>query len=328
MSRQSMRRGVVALIAIAISAAQPVHAQSPYPNRTIRVIVPVAAGGLADMLGRAVAQHLSTALQQQVIVENRPGGNFQIGIREVVSAPADGYTLLVAQEGAIVLNPHLYSKLSYDPRADLAPISGLAKVDQVLIAHPSVPARTAKELVDYVKQKPGEINFGTFGPGSTPHVYMEMVNHMAGLKFVPVQYRGAAPMLSDVVANHIPMTFISLGQALPLHRDGKVKIMAVCTAERLEILPDVPTLAESGVPGFEATAWHGLFAKAGTPEDILAKISGELQKMANDPEFRTKVLEPTYFRSMISSRQEFDATIQAETGKWKAFVDAANIRID
>jgi tripartite-type tricarboxylate transporter receptor subunit TctC len=157
---------------------------------------------------------------------------------------------------------------------------------------------------------------------------MEMVNHMAGLKFVPVQYRGAAPMLSDVVANHIPMTFISLGQALPLHREGKVKIMAVCTAERLEILPDVPTLAESGVPGFEATAWHGLFARAGTPEDILAKISTEVQKMGHDPEFRTKVLEPTYFRSMISSRQAFDATIRSETGKWKAFVDAANMRID
>jgi tripartite-type tricarboxylate transporter receptor subunit TctC len=327
MSRK-FTRCVVALVALVTFAGERAGAQSNYPNRTVRVVVPVAAGGLADMLGRAVAQHLSSALQQQVIVENRPGGNFQIGIREVVNSPADGYTLLVAQEGAIVLNPHLYSKLSYDPRADLAAISGLAKVDQVLIAHPSVPAKTAKELIEYVRQRPGQINFGTFGPGSTPHVYMEMVNHMAGLKFVPVQYRGAAPMLSDVVANHIPMTFISLGQALPLHRDGKVRIMAVCTPERLELLPDVPTLAESGVSGFEATAWHGLFAKAGTPDEILAKISAELQRMGSDPEFRAKVLEPTYFRSMISSRQEFDATIQAETGKWKAFVDAANMRID
>jgi tripartite-type tricarboxylate transporter receptor subunit TctC len=321
-------RLLIALIVVLALAPTPGDAQTDYPNRTVRVIVPVAAGGLADMLGRAVAQHLGNAFQQQVIVENRPGGNFQIGIGQVVSAPADGYTLLVAQEGAIVLNPHMYSKLTYDPRKDLVPISGLAKVDQVLIAHPSVPAKTARELIDYVKQKPGEINFGTFGPGSTPHVYMEMLHHMAGLKFVPVQYRGAAPMLSDVVANHIPMTFISLGQALPLHRDGKVKIMAVCTAQRLEILPDVPTLSESGVAGFEATAWHGLFAKAGTPDEILAKISAELQRMGNDPEFRSKVLEPTYFRSMISSRQAFDATIQAESGTWKAFVDAAKLRID
>ena len=313
---------------LAVTAAE-VRSQpaGDYPNRLIRIIVPVVPGGLADMLARAVAQHLSTSLNQQVIVENRAGGNFQIAVNHVMTSPPDGYTLLVAQEGAIVLNPHLYSKLSYDPLKDLAPITGIAKVDQVLIANPSYPAATAKELIALAKSKPNEINFGTFGPGSTPHVYMEMLQHMAGLKFTPVQYRGAAPMLTDVVANHVPMTFISLGQALPLAKEGKVKVLAVCTADRLALLPDVQALAES-LPGFEATAWHGLFAPAGTPPAIIDKINAEVRRMSADPEFRERVLAPTYFRSMASTPAEFAETIKSESAKWKKFVEDAKLRIE
>ena len=171
-------------------------------------------------------------------------------------------------------------------------------------------------------------DFGAFGPGSTPHVYMEMLQHMAALKFVPVQYRGAAPMLADIVANHVPMTFISLGQALPLYREGKVNILAVCTPERLELLPNVPTLSESGLPGFEATAWHGLFAPAGTPPEVVAKINSEIQKMAADPTFREKVLAPTFFRSMASSPEQFSAVIKSESAKWKKFVEDARLSIE
>jgi len=319
---------VVLAFVLTVSFSASAFAQADYPSRPVRIVVPVAPGGLADMLARAVGQQLGQAFKQQFIVENKPGGNFQIGIKEVLGAPADGYTLLVAQEGAIVLNPHLYSTLSYDPLKDLAPISGIAKVDQVLIVHPSVPAKDGKELIAYARSRPGALNFGTFGPGSTPHLYMEMLHHLAGLKFVPVTYRGAAPMLSDVVANHVPMTFISLGQALPLHKEGKVRIVAVCTAQRLDILPDVPTLAESGVPGFEATAWHGLFAKTGTPPAILSRINAELQRMGQNPEFKAKVLDPTFFRSMASSQAEFEATIKTETAKWKSFVEAAKLRIE
>ncbi|MCX7312851.1 MAG: tripartite tricarboxylate transporter substrate binding protein [Hyphomicrobiales bacterium] len=319
---------VAVALVLALAGLSSAFAQAEYPNRPIKIVVPVAPGGLADMLGRAVGQQLGLALKQQVFIENKPGGNFQIGIKEVLGASADGYTLLVAQEGAIVLNPHLYSTLSYDPLKELSPISGIAKVDQVLIVHPSVPAKDGKELIAYAKSKTGELSFGTFGPGSTPQLYMEMLHHMAGLKFIPVTYRGAAPMLSDVVANHVPMTFISLGQALPLHKEGKVRIIAVCTAQRLDVLPDVPTLAESGIPGFEATAWHGLFAKAGTPPEILSRINAEIQRMSKDPEFKAKVLDPTFFRSMASSQPEFESTIKAETTKWKTFVEAAKLRID
>jgi tripartite-type tricarboxylate transporter receptor subunit TctC len=328
-TRRALGIYAVSTILLAVTATTSLaQSAAEYPSRLIRIIVPVAPGGLADVLARAVAQHLSASLKQQVIVENKPGGNFQIAVHHVISSPADGYTLLVAQEGAIVLNPHLYSKLSYDPLKDLAPISGLAKVDQVLIANPTFPAKDARELIQFVKEHPGQISFGAFGPGSTPHVYMEMLQHMAGLKLLPVQYRGAAPMLADVMANHIPLTFISLGQALPLHQDGKVKILAVCTPERLEQLPDVPTLAESGLSGFEATAWHGLFASAGTPPEIIAKLNAEVRKMAADPEFREKVLAPTYFRSMASTPEEFSAVIKAESAKWKAFAEDAKLHIE
>ena len=224
-------------------------------------------------------------------------------------------------------------RLQGDTLGGSSPVLGachaeLAKVDQVLIVHPSVPARDGKELIAYAKSRSGELSFGTFGPGSTPQLYMEMLHHMAGVKFVPVTYRGAAPMLSDVVANHVPMTFISLGQALPLHKEGKVRIVAVCTAQRLEVLPDVPTLAQSGVPGFEATAWHGLFAKAGTPPEVLTRINAEIQRMGKDNEFKAKVLDPTFFRSMASSRAEFESTIRLEAARWKSFVEAAKLRIE
>jgi tripartite-type tricarboxylate transporter receptor subunit TctC len=336
MMRLGMARGAFfmpAVLAVAawLLAATAVETRSQsaghYPNKLIRIVVPVVAGGLADTLARAVAQHLQTSLGQQVIVENRAGGNFQIAVNHVTGSPSDGYTLLVAQEGAIVLNPHLYSKLSYDPLKDLAPITGIAKVDQVLIANPAFPVANARELIALAKRKPGEINFGGFGPGSTPHVYMEMLQHMAGLKFTPVQYRGAAPMLTDVVANHVPMTFISLGQALPLAKEGKVKILAVCTSERLALLPDVPTLGET-LPGFEATAWHGLFAPAGTPSAIIDRINAEVRRMAADPDFRTRVFEPTHFRSMASTPAEFAETIKTESARWKKFVEDAKLRIE
>jgi tripartite-type tricarboxylate transporter receptor subunit TctC len=319
--------GLGALLSFIVSIPAPTLA-TDYPTRLVRIVVPVVPGGLADALARAVAQNLSTSLGQQVIVENKAGGNFQIAVSHVANSPADGYTLLVAQEGAIVLNPHLYSKLSYDPLKDLAPITGIAKVDQVLIAHPSLPANNARELIELAKSKPGELSFGAFGPGSTPHIYMEILQHVVGIKFTPVQYRGAAPMLADVAAGHIPVTFISLGQALPLAQEGKVKILAVCTPERLESLPQVPTLVESGLPGFEATAWHGLFAPAGTPKPIIEKLSEQVQKMTSDPAFRERFFAPTFFRSMASSPEQFSLTIATESAKWKDFVEAAKLRLE
>ena len=313
-------------LATAPAQAQP---EASYPNKAIRVVSPVAPGGISDMVARAVAQHLSDTFHQQAVVENKAGGNFQIGINYLISQPADGYNLVVLQEGAIVLNPHLYAgRLSYDPDKDLVPISAITKVDQVLLVHPSVPANNVAELLALAKEKPGSVTIASFGPGTPPSLFMEMLHLMVpGTRFNPVMYRGAAPMLTDVAAGHVNATFISLGQALPLYRDGKVKILAVLSPQRLPMLPDIPALAES-VPGFEGTAWHGLFAKAGTPQPIIDKLNAEMRRMAVDPGFQERVLAPNHFRSIAGSTTDIAEMIKSESAKWKKFVAEAKISVE
>jgi tripartite-type tricarboxylate transporter receptor subunit TctC len=294
----------------------------------MHIVSPVAPGGISDMVARALAQHFSTAFGQQAIVENKAGGNFQIGIAHLLSQPADGYTLVVLQEGAIVLNPHLYSKLSYDPGKDLAPISAITKVDQVLLVHPSVPANNVQELLALAKEKPGAVTVASFGLASSPSIFTEMLHLMVpGVKFNTVLYRGAAPMLADVAAGHVNATFISLGQALALHREGKIKILAVCSPQRLPLLPEIPTMSET-VPGFEGTAWHGLFARAGTPQPIIDKLNAEVRRMSADPVYQERVLAPNHFRSMASGTAEFNEMIRAESAKWKKFVGEAKLSFE
>jgi tripartite-type tricarboxylate transporter receptor subunit TctC len=296
-----------------------------YPERVIRIIVPVAPGGLSDATARAAAARFQKAFGQQVVIENRAGGNFQIGTAAAIASPPDGYTLLLGLDGPIAINPSLYPKLSYNPFKDLVPISGIAKADQVVMAHPSVPAKDFAELLALAKQKPGEITFAAFGLGSTSHLYMEMLQSMAGVKFQPVQYKGAAPMISDVVAGHVNVTSVSLGQALPLHSDGKVKILGVATKDRIPTLPNIPTIAES-VPGFEAKAWFGLFAPAGTPADIVEKLSAEVQAMAADPEFREKTLGIYHMTPIASSPADFAAFIRNEAAMWKKIIDERKLQ--
>jgi tripartite-type tricarboxylate transporter receptor subunit TctC len=235
--------------------------------------------------------------------------------------------LLLGLDGPIAINPSLYRKLTYDPLRDLVPISGIAKADQVVIAHPSVPAKDFAELLALAKQKPGEITFAAFGLGSTTHLYMEMLQSMAGVKFQAVQYKGAAPMITDVVAGHVNVTSVSLGQSMPLHNDGKVKILGVATKERLPSLPNVPTIAES-VPGFEAKAWFGLFAPAGTPADIVQKLSAELQAMAADPEFREKLLGTYRMSPIVSSPADFKAFVENEAAMWKKIIEERKLQLD
>jgi tripartite-type tricarboxylate transporter receptor subunit TctC len=302
-------------------------AQATYPDKLIRIVVPVAPGGLADAMARAAAARFQEAFGQQVIIENRAGGNFQIGTAAVAAAPPDGYTLLLGLDGPIVINPSLYRKLAFDPFKELAPISGIAKADQVVIAHPSLPAKDTRELLSLARQKPGEITFAAFGLGSTTHLYMEMLQSMSGVKFQAVQYKGTTPMIADVVAGHVNVTSVSLGQSLPLHNDGRAKILGVATKERLAILPDIPTVAES-VPGFEAKAWFGLFAPAGTPADIVEKLNAEIQKMCAEKDFQEKVLAPYRMTPIASSTTNFAAFLRAEAAMWKAIIEQANLQID
>ena len=322
-----MPRLRVAILAGFGLIAGSLPATADYPDKVIRIVVPVAPGGLSDATARAVAARFQKAWGQQVIIENRAGGNFQIGTTAVTTAAPDGYTLLLGLDGPIAINPSLYSKLSYNPFTDLVPVAGIAKADQVVMAHPSVPAKDMRELIALAKQKPGEITFGAFGLGSTSHLYMEMLQSMTGVTFQAVQYKGATPMVTDVVAGHVNVTSVSIGQSLQLHRDGKVRILGVGTKERIAVLPDVPTVAES-VPGYEAKAWFGLFAPAGTPADVVAKLNAEVQAMAADSEFRDKVLGPYQMSPIASSPAEFTAFVKNEAAMWKAIIERAKLQID
>jgi tripartite-type tricarboxylate transporter receptor subunit TctC len=315
------------VFALTVLLLLPAPAHAVYPERVIRIIVPVAPGGLSDAMARAAAARFQKAFGQQVVIENRAGGNFQIGTAAAIASPPDGYTLLLGLDGPIAINPSLYPKLPYNPFTDLVPISGIAKADQVVIAHPSVPAKDFPELLALARQKPGEITFAAFGIGSTTHLYMEMLQSMAGVKFQAVQYKGAAPMVSDVVAGHVNVTSVSLGQSLPLHNDGKVKILGVATKERLPSLPNIPTIAES-VPGFEAKAWFGLFAPAGTPADIVEKLSAEVQALAAEPEFREKVLGAYRMSPIASSPKDFAAFVRSEAAMWKKIIEERKLQLD
>ncbi len=312
--------------ALTVLLLSPAPASAAYPEKVIRIIVPVAPGGLSDATARVAAARLQKAFGQQVVIENRAGGNFQIGTAAAIASPPDGYTLLLGLDGPIAINPSLYPKLPYNPFTDLVPVAGIAKADQVVIAHPSVPAKDFAELLALAKQKPGEITFAAFGIGSTTHLYMEMLQSMAGVKFQPVQYKGATPMVTDVVAGHVNVTSVSLGQSLPLYNDGKVKILGVATKERLPSLPNIPTIAES-VPGFEAKAWFGLFAPAGTPADIVEKLSKEIQALQADPEFE-KLLSTYRMTPIPASSAEFTAFVRNEAAMWKKVIEERKLQLD
>ena len=327
MSKLSFVAFALTVATLAAFGSTNAHAQGAYPDRQIRIVVPVAPGGLADMLARAVGQQLGQELKQQVLIENKPGGNFQIGIKEVLAAPADGYTLLVAQEGAIVLNPHLYSTLSYDPLKDLAPISGIAKVDQVLIVHPSVPARDGKELIAYAKSRSGELSFGTFGPGSTPQLYMEMLHDMAGVQFVPVTYRGAAPIMQDLISGQIDLSCPEAGQTLPQYRAGSIKAFGVLTRKRWFAAPDVPTLDESGLPGVEMPFWHGMWAPKGTPQPVIDKLNAEVVKALADPLVRQRIVDGAGEPATMALK-DIEPFMQAEITKWAEVVKRAGIKVE
>ena len=265
-----MSKLLAALLALGCLAAPAAWAQA-YPTKPITILVPAAPGGVSDSLARALAQRFTEAWGQQVIVENRGGANHQIGAASVAKAPPDGHMLMLGAETIFVINPTLYgSKLAYDPK-DFAPITGLVRANQALLAHPGFTPRTVGELIELAKQKPGEISYATSGIGSAPHVNVALLESMAGIKLLPVHYRGAAPALNDVVAGHVQLLSVAVASALQPWRSGLVKMLAIGSQARLPQLPEVPTVAESGLPGYQAVTWFGLFTTAGTPREIVAR---------------------------------------------------------
>ena len=322
------RLGPLVLLA-ALAGAPAAQAQS-YPARTITLTVTAAAGGVTDVVARALGQRLAQAWGQQVVIENKGGAAHVVGAQSVAKAAPDGYSLLVAEAGTFTINPTLYGngKLPYDEEKDFIPITGIVHINQALLGHPSLPANDVRELIELARKTPGELTYGTAGIGSAPHMNMVLFESMAGVKLVPVHYRGAAPALTDVIAGHVKLMSVSVSLALPPFRTGQIKIFGVGSGKRMPLAPDIPTVAENGLPGYEATTWFGLFATAGTPQPIVTKINAEVVKTLADPQFREKFLAPQMFEPMASSPEEFADYIKAQTRKWAKVIHEQKLSIE
>ena len=316
----------ITLALLGALAATSAAAQT-YPSKTITIVVPAAAGGVSDVMGRLLAQRLQETWGQQVIVENRGGANHALGAAMVARAAPDGHMLMVAAETVFVINPVLHgNKLPYDVK-DFAPVSGLVRINQGLLAHHSLAANNIAELIALAKQKPGEITYGSSGFGAAGHVNVALLESMANIKLSPIHYRGATPALNDVLAGHIMLTSVSLSASVPPYRAGKAKILAVGSRDRRPEIPEVPTTAET-VPGYEAVTWFGLFTTNGTPREVILKLSTEVRKLFADEAFRKRMLEPNMFESMASTPEEFAEFIRADSAKWAKVLQEANIKAD
>src|ERR1700704_5192502 len=267
----------------------PVNAQAAYPSRTIKMIVPYPAGGTTDLLGRLVADQLKSGLGAICIVENRPGAGTTLGADQVAKADPDGYTLLIATSTTLAINKTLYKKLAYDPVKDFTPIALIAGVPFALIINPSIPAKTLAEFIAYAKKKPG-LAYGSAGNGSPQHLGAEMLKAAAGIDIRHVPYRGSKPAMLDVIAGHIPFMVVDLHPALQQIREGKLRCLGVTTPKRVAAAPDIPTLAEVGLPGFELVAWQGVVAPTGLPRAIVDQLAAQIGTLMADPATRQKLI--------------------------------------
>jgi len=305
-------------------------AQSAYPNGQITLIVTSAPGGVTDVTGRALAQELTKAWGQPVIVENKGGAAHIIGAQAVAKAAADGYTLLVGESGTFAVNPALIpkDKVPYDTERDFVPITGLVRIYQSLLAAKSLPVNNAAELITLAKQQPEQLTYGTAGIGTALHMNGALFANMAGIKLVPVHYRGAAPALNDLVAGSINAMIVSVSLGLPAYRAGQIKMLGVGAPRRMPLVSEVPTISESGLPGYQATAWFGLFAPADTPDEVVLKINKEVTRIFSDPGFRQRFLDPQMFESMTGPADEFAAFVKAERAKWAKLIAEVGIKIE
>ena len=327
MNKMPRRRLGALLGAAALSLVAPTFAQADYPTRPVRLIVPFPPGQAADIFGRMMAERLSQIWGQNVIVDNRAGGGGVPGIMAGKEAPPDGYTLLMATSGTLGVNPVVYTRLPYDAQKDFAPASNGFTVALVLVAHPSFGPSTLPELIAAAKKEPGKIDFASAGTGTAQHMTAEMLKSRAGIDMLHVPYKGSSPAMTDAIGGQVPLMFDSLAAALPHIRNGKVKPIAVSSARRSPQLPDVPTIAEGGLPGFESVGWSGIVLPAGTPAPLVERISADIRSVLEDPEFAKKMND----RGGMPDPQtpaEYTAFIKAENAKWDEVARRANIRIE
>ena len=329
MSRSSFivhHSSLVLLCAALTAALSPAQAQQ-YPTRPVRFVVPFPPGGSVDTLARTIGPRLTDALGQQIVVDNRPGGNGDIGMLVVAKAPADGYTLVLGYIANIAIAPSLYPKMPYDPVKDYAPVTQVATSPNVLTAHPSVRAKNLQELIALAKTKPGAVNFASTGVASVGHLTGELLNNLAGMKMTHVPYKGGGQAVIDLVGGHVQVMFSGFSAAMPHIKSGKARALAVTGAARSPALPGVPTIAEQGFPGVEATAWYGVLAPAGTPKPVVARLHGEIAKVLRLPDVGQR-LDPLGFEIVGSTPEQFGAYIRTETRKWEKVVKASGAKPD
>ena len=318
------------ILASLLAAALPVAAVAAqssaphYPAKPIRIVVPQSPGGSTDLTARLVAQRLSDALRQSVVVDNRPGAGSIIGTDLVAKAPPDGYTLLVVAS-SITLNPSLHKKLPFDPVRDLAPVTQLSAFPNMLVVHPAVPVKSVQDLIALAKSKPGQINYGSSGTGT--HLSAELFKYMTGVDMVHVPYKGGGPAVIALLGGQVQLNFATIPSVLLHVRAGKLRAIAVTTARRSPAAPEVPTIAESGVPGYDHGPWNGMLASAKTPKAIIARLNAEVAKIVHLPE-TAAVLVHEGAEPVGNTPEEFAAIIKSETAKWAKVIKAAGIKAD
>jgi tripartite-type tricarboxylate transporter receptor subunit TctC len=296
----------------------------PYPSSPMRIVVPFPPGGGTDILSRLLAQKLNEAFGQPVVVENRAGAGGTVGSAVVAKAPADGHTMLIVPAGYAAYSS-LYKQLSFDPARDLAPVSRLAAGPLTLVVHPSLPARSVKELIALAKKQPGDINFGSPGAGTLPHLSAELFASLSGIKMVHIPYRGAGAAVTDVLAGRVPVYFMNILQSLPLIQAGKLRALGVTTPERTPIAPEIPSIAESGLKGFDMTNWYGLMVPAGTPREVIGKLNAEVTRILRLPELKEQLAKGG-MTMVASTPEQFREFLERETAKFARIIESAGIK--
>jgi tripartite-type tricarboxylate transporter receptor subunit TctC len=315
------------LATAAIAAALPAWSQV-FPSRAVKVVVPTSPGGATDAFARALATRLSVAWEQAVVVENRPGANQILGAEFVSKSAPDGYTLLVSDASSFVMNPHLYKNLPYDGVNGFTPITVLVRFPWVIAVHPSVPASNFRELVAYAKANPGKLSYGSFGLGSSAHISVDYLKNLLGIDIVHVPYKGAAPAVTDLLSGRIQMMMVTPLLVEPHARAGKLRLVAAATAQRIPGLPDLPTVAESGVPGYEAGTWFALAGPAGMPREIVAKIYADTAKTLADPAFREQYVTRQWFEAVGNTPEQFAGYLKSEYTRWEQLIRLSRVSVE
>lgn len=327
-SRHTHRVITVALMALPLASAAAWAQTSPaYPAKPIRLIVPFTAGGPTDILARVIGQKLNETFGPQVIVDNRPGANGNIGTELVAKSLPDGYTLLLASAGILTVNPSLRSRLPFDVTRDLAPVTLTTSITNVLVVHPALPVKSVQDFIRLARSRPGQLSYASAGTGSASHLAMELFKSTARVDILHVPYKGATPGITDLMGGHVQVMLIGLPGALPPVSAGRLKALAVSSLRRSPAVPELPTIAESGLPGFEVINWLGVLAPAGTPRDIITKLNQEIVKGLQQPDTKAKLVSQG-FETMGGTPEQFAAYMKSETAKWAKVVKATGAKAD